>query len=178
MGFTDERDFFACVRSINDKYLKPADKNIKILEEYKRENGIICVNSLKNAYSLLNKAIRPASIVSDRKKIEMSLKEYKIYLQNFLIEVQWALIYERKKDLQKNISKNDAANIHEEIISKRAELNKIIPEKKDKEDVLDEVIERSKALYDLVETYCAKHNLEKMVSGTVLESLKSGRQYN
>jgi len=151
--------FFDFVRNVNEEYLKPADANIKYLEEYCGENGIFFVNWLKNAYTQLIKAIQPGNVLSNKGTIDADLRKYTNELQKILVNTYLILIHVRKIDLQKNIHKNDAANIEKIIKSEKTELAKILSEGKDKKDVLDEAIKRSKALYDIVETWCAKYHL-------------------
>jgi len=159
MAFTDYKDFFDSVRSINNEYLKPADTNIKFLEEYLGENAIICVDLLKNAYAKLIKAIQPGNVLSNKGTIDADLEKYKNNLQIILIKTYFALIDVRKKDLQENIHKDAAANVEKIIKAEKAELAKILLEKKDKKDVLDAAIKRSKAIFDIIEKECAKYHL-------------------
>ena len=159
MDFTDQREFFDFVRGINEKYLKSADANIKILEEYLGENAIIGCVDLKDAYTQLIDAIKPGNTASNMGKIDACLKKYTNDLQKILVNTYFTLIEVREKDLLENIHKDDAANIEKEIESEKAVLAKILSEKKDKTDVLDAAIERSKDIYDHVETWCAKYHL-------------------
>ena len=159
MDFTDQRGFFDCVHGINKKYLKSADENIKFLEEYRGENGIVCIRLLKDAYEQLIKAIEPVDIVANKEKIYVYLRKYTNDLQKILAVTYFTLIAVRKGDLQENIPKDDAAKIEQEIEAGKAELVKILSEKRDKTDVLDSLIERSNALYNLVETWCTQYHL-------------------
>jgi len=151
----DFKDFFDFVRNVNEEYLKPADANIKYLEEYLGENGIDCISVLKNLYEQLIEAIQPDKVLSNKGTIDVYLKKYKSDLRILLIKTYLKLIDVRMKDLLKNIHKNDAANIKEIIKPKKTELIDIIKKEKDPK----KTIECSKALYDLVETYCAKYYL-------------------
>ena len=155
MDFTDEEGFFDLVRRTNEEYLKPADANIKFLEEYRGKNGINCLRLLKDAYGHLLKAIQPVDIVSNKETIDVYLKKYTNDLQNILFKTYSALIDVRMKDLLENINKDDAAQINKKIESEIDELKRIITEKKD----IIKAINRFKAIYDLVETWCEKYHL-------------------
>jgi hypothetical protein len=164
MDFTDYQEFFKIVRGINEKYMKPADENYKILEEYGGKNVPKFVQKLKNAYEILIKAIEPGDILSSKKTVKEHLNEYTNYLQIFLILTYINLINAREKDLYESINEDDATMIKVKIKPEKAELSKFVQlskGKKDQEktDVLDTAIKCSKNIYDFVEASCAKHHL-------------------
>ena len=160
MDITDYQSFFAYVREINEKYLKPVDINIRIIEEYRRNSVIISVLKLKDMYGYLLEAIEPGDIVSGKGKIEGALQIYKNKLQIVLIRTQWALIHDRKNDLLDIIGKEKAAQIETEIATRIEIINEIIHKRKNITDCLDSLIQCSTIMQTLVENWYKDNHLD------------------
>ena len=161
MAFTDQQGFFDFVRSINEKYLKPADANFKVLEEYCGKSGIPCVDSLKNAYTQLVMAIQLEDISSGKNKVDECLEKYIYELQKDLLKTYLKLIEVRRKDLLTNIPETCKTEVIKIIRSEKSKFKIILSTHKDndKKSILDSLIQCSKEIYDFIEKMYKTYHL-------------------
>lgn len=115
--FNNHQDLFGIIRSVNDKYYKPACENIFYLEELCNENAIAYMTSLRNAYSHLVNALGYEDILAQENKITIiqHLTLYSDHLELLLLDTFQKIIGVKSKELYAAIPEKDKPAVRTQL---------------------------------------------------------------